>query len=204
MSDAISRFRNAMAKHIGRELTPEVAAQIEHEAFSEPDNSINPDRFEPIKHGDYTIRVERFCDIVDELDQLHRAHWLETEKYRHGLPLNPDYRRVLAMERAGAVVQYTIRHGRSPGGELVGHLRMYQLRSIHTQLPVAQEDAVFLHPKHRPNGHLVVALLRHAESVHRHLGAAEITATTKVVNDAGVMLRRLRYTHVANQFSKIL
>lgn len=200
MSNPVHRYRMAMVKHLGSTITPEVAAAIEVEAFREPEQAVDPDRFEPARHGDYTIRVESFRGIIGELDPMHQAHWLETEKHRHGLPLNPAYDRVKAMERAGRVVQFTVRRG----GELAGHLRMYQLESIHTQLQVAQEDTLYLHPDHRPGGHLMTALLRYAERAHTELGASEIQANSKTVNNADVLMRRLRYQHVANQFSKIL
>ncbi|RYY55499.1 MAG: hypothetical protein EOO24_63210 [Comamonadaceae bacterium] len=204
MTTPVHRFRMAMAKHLGKVMTPEVAAAIEAEAFAEPEQAIDPDRFDPVRHGDYTIRVESFRSIVDELDPLHREHWLETERHRHGLALNPNYGRIEAMERAGHVAQFTVRRGHAPGGELAGHLRMYQVESLHTQLPVAQEDTLFLRPGHRPGGHLMVSLLRHAERVHTALGASEIQANSKVINGADVLMRRLRYQHVGNQFSKIL
>ena len=102
MSNPAHRFRMAMAKHLGKIMTPEMAAAIEVEAFHEPEQAISPDRFEPLLHSGYTIRLESFRGIEEELHPLHRAHWLETEKYRQGLPLNPAYDRVRALERAGA------------------------------------------------------------------------------------------------------
>jgi hypothetical protein len=204
MSDPVHRFRMAMAKHLGRIVTPEVAAAIEAEAFHEPERAVDPNRFEPVRHGDYTIRVESFRSILEELAPMHEEHWRETEKHRHGLPLNPAYDRIFALERSGSAVQYTIRRGHSPGGELAGHLRMFQLPSIHTQLPVAHEDTLYLRPAHRPGGHLMVSLLRYAEHAHTELGASEIQANSKVINRADVLMRRLRYQHVGNQFSKIL
>lgn len=200
MSDPVHRYRMAMARHLGKTITPQVAAAVEAEAFHEPERAVNPRLFEPMRHGDYRIQVESFRAILDELAPMHREHWLETEKHRHGLPLNPDYDRARAMERAGRLVQFTVRRG----GELAGHLRMYQVDSMHTQLPIAQEDTLYLSPAHRPGGHLMTALLRYAERTHTALGASEIQANSKTVNNADVLMKRLRYRHVANQFSKIL
>lgn len=199
MSDPVHRFRMAMAKHLGRTMTPEVAAQIEAEAFHEPDRAVNPDRFEPVQHGEYTIRAESFRNIIEELAPMHEEHWRETERYRHGLPLNPDYHRMSALERAGQLTQFTVRRGQ----ELAGHLRVYQLHSLHTQLPIAQEDTLYMRPKHR-GSFAAMALLRYAEDAHRALGASEVQISTKTVNSADVLLRRLRYQHVGNLFSKIL
>lgn len=204
MSTQVHRFRMAMAQHMGRIMTPEMAAAIEAAAFHEPDRSVSPQRFAPVRHGDYTIRVESFREILEEIAPMHEEHWQETEKHRHGLRINPAYDRMMALERAGSLVQYTVRCGHSGDGEIAGHLRMYQLESMHTQLPVAHEDTLFLRPDHRPGGHLMVALLRYAEATHAELGAREIQANSKVVNNADVLMRRLRYQHVGNQFSKIL
>lgn len=200
MTTAVHRFRMAMARHcLGRVITPEAAAAIESEVFAEPDLSIDPGRFAPLAHGDYTIRVESFRAILGELEPLHRAHWLETEAHRHGLELKPDYEAVIARERAGRAVQFTVRHGNA----LAGHLLMYLGQSLHTGTLVAEEDALFLLPEHR-GGFTAMALLRYAEQTLQALGVREIRANSKVINHADVLMRRMRYQQVAIQFVKII
>ena len=41
MSNPAHRFRMAMAKHLGKIMTPEMAAAIEVEAFHEPEQAIS-------------------------------------------------------------------------------------------------------------------------------------------------------------------
>lgn len=200
MSDAVHRFRMAMAKHLGKIMTPEMAAAIEVEAFYEPDRTVYPGRFAPTVWGEYIIGLELFSGIVDELEPLHRAHWQETEKHRHGLQLRPNYPAVIALERAGRCVQFTARRH----GEIAGHLRMYLGQSLHTSSTVADEDTLYLAPDHRPGPWLVIAVLRYAESVLRQLGVTQISANSKRVNNAAVLMRRLGYLEVATQFVKIL
>jgi hypothetical protein len=196
----VHRFRMAMAKHLGRPLSPEAAAQIEAEVFFQPDCAVDPARFEPQPFGGYTIQVESFRSILGELVLLHQAHWLETERYRHGLKLNPDYEQMMARERRGQLVQFTLRHVAS--GQLVGHLRMFLGDSIHTQTPVSDEDTLYLAPAHR-GSFLSIALLGYAEKVlHQLQGPHEIRADSKTVNRADVLMKRRGFTPYAIKFFK--
>lgn len=193
------RFRMAMAARLGQILTPAVAAAIEAEVFAVADAAVPPARFAPAAYGAYTIQVESFREVLDELTPLHLAHWQETEKYRHGLKLDPDYEQLFLRERMGRLVQFTVR---TAAGELVGHLRMFLVTSVHTQTPVSEEDTLFIRPDHR-GSFLVMGLLRYAERVLVDLqGHHEIRANSKAVNRADVLMRRMGYALVAYQFSK--
>lgn len=207
---SLQAFRNAVAVHLGHVLTPEAAAAIEASAWSDPDMSIDPGRFDHLTVGDYQIAVERFSEILQELHRLHVAHWQETEKHRHGLPLNPDYDGMRQAERSGQMVQFTVRRR----GELVGNLRVYIGVSMHSGTPFAvfpvrtrepgsEEDTLYLSPEHR-GGMLAIHLLRYAERVLVALGMREIRADSKLVNKAGVLMRRLGYTPVATKFVKVI
>lgn len=195
-----SPLRQALGAHLGKVLTPEVAAAIEVAAAGRADEMTNPVRFGHVTHGEYVIRVERFADIADELHHLHVAHWAQTEKARHHIPMNPDYLAVMARERAGRVLQFTVRAG---SGELVGNLRMFLAESHHTQTPFASEDTVFIKPEHR-GGFTVMALLRFAEDCLHSLGIREIRFTTKHVNRVDVLMRRAGYEAVSTEFVKFL
>lgn len=199
MNTPVHRFRMAMAKHLGKVITPEVAAAIDAEAFHEPEAGVDPSRFAPVVHGAYRIQVESFREILEELKPLHAQHWAETEGHRHVLHLAPDYDALCARERAGRLIQFTVRFG----DELAGHLLMYVGNSIHTGTLVAEEDTLYMKPAHR-GGFTAMALLRYAETVLIQLGAREIRANSKVVNNADVLMRRMRYQQVAIQFVKVL
>lgn len=189
---------NALAKCIGQELTVELAKQIVAEAMTPPDVSHDPASFEHEQHGDCTFQVESFRAILPELIPLHEAHWFETEKHRHGLPLNPDYDQMGERERAGRMLQFTIRRD----GELIGHSRMYLATSMHSQTLFAEEDTLYVKPEHR-GGLMVVALMRYGERLLRALGVREIRANSKLVNRADVLMRRMKYQPVALQFVKL-
>jgi L-amino acid N-acyltransferase YncA len=194
-----AQLRAAMVRHLSLQLTPAAAAAIEAEAFHVPEASIDPTRFAPVQHGHYSIQVESFRGILEELAPLHAEHFAETEKHRHGLQLRPDYDGIAARERAGRALQFTVRRD----GELAGHLLMYLFRSTHTQTLVAEEDTLFMRPAHR-GGMTAVALLRYAERVLIELGVREIRANSKLINNADVLMRRMRYQPVAIQFVKML
>lgn len=194
-----SPLRQALGAHLGQVLTPEVAAAIEVAASSPVDQSFAPEQFGRVTHGDYTIQAERFAHVLDELHALHVLHWAETEKHRAGLPMRPDYLAAMAYERAGRMLQFTVRH--VGAGELVGNLRMYLVQSTHTQTPYAQEDTLYLKPEHR-GGFAVMALIRFAEAALRSIGIPEIRIHSKLVNNADVLMRRMKYQPVALEFVK--
>lgn len=183
---------------MGGPLTPELCDQIERAAWDLPDLAIDPEQFAPIEHDGKVIRAESFRFAVKDLHALHEAHWLETEKHRHGLALDPQYGELFASERAGRMLQFT---ARTPGGELVGHVRMYLGTSRHTGTIFAEEDTLYIRPEHR-GGMLVIALMRYAEAALRLIGAREIRADSKLLNKADVLMKRLGYTSVALKFHK--
>lgn len=190
-------IRQALSACIGQVLTPELACQIELAATAPADSPIDPASFGRADHQGYTIAAERMADILPELHPLHVAHWSETEKYRHGLALNPDYQRYAAIERAGGLLQFTVRKA----GALVGNMRMFVSQSLHTQTPVATEDTIFLLPEHR-GGFLVMALLRFAEQALTSIGIQEIRSNSKLANRADVLLRRMGYEPFGIQMVK--
>lgn len=199
MSD-VHRFRMAMARHLGKMITPEVAAKIEAEAFHEPDRTIDPARFDPMHYSGYTIHVERFDDVLPELMPLHEAHWQETERHRHGIQLKPRYDNMQLRFRAGKGIQFTIRKD----GELVGHLREWLFESDHTGTPVAEEDTLYIAPKHR-GGFLPLKLIAYAEEcVLQLFPAFEARTNSKLVNRADVLMKRAKYTPFAIQHVKFL
>lgn len=186
---------------MGQVLTPELCAAIEVDASRPVDRSIPLGQFTPLVKGDYVIQIERFAAVQDELHPLHLLHWRETEKHRAGLAMLPDYQAMRDDDRAGRMLQFTVRHADTR--QLVGNLRMYVYPSRHSQTLSASEDTLFLLPEHR-GGHLVLHLLRYMESCMRKLGVREINGNSKTLNRADVLLRRLGYTEVAIQFHKFL
>lgn len=194
---SIPLLRQAISQHLGQVLTPEIAAAIEVASRTPEGDPIDPRSFGTQQRGEYLIAAERFEDVLPELHTLHVQHWIETERHRHGIALNPDYAAMAAMERAGRCIQFTVRHQ----GALVGNLRMYLGVSLHTQTRYASEDTLFIAPGHR-GGFLVMALIRFAEGALRSIGIPEIRVNSKLVNKADVLMRRMDYQPVALEFVK--
>lgn len=194
----LQTFRECLAAHAGQELSTDLCHILDGIVRFGPDRSIDPAQFEPEIFGTYTIRAERFVEIFEELEPIHAEHWQETEKHRHGLALNPNYDLLFARERAGQLLQFV---ARAADGSIAGHVRMYLGTSVHTSTLFAEEDTLFMRPQHR-GGYLVVRLLRYAERALRRVGAREIRADSKLLNDADVLMKRMKYTPVALKFHK--
>lgn len=196
----LSHLRQAIGRRLGSVLTPEVAAAIEADALQRHDLSYAPEQFGIITKGGLVYQAERLRDVLAELEPLHQAHWLETEKHRHGLPLAPDYEAMLADEMAGRLIQFTVRT--EAQRELVGNLRVYVGTSRHSGTKFGQEDTLYLAP-HVRGGFAALTLMRFAEQALLSIGVREIRADSKLVNNADVLMRRLGYQPVALQFVKI-
>jgi hypothetical protein len=203
----VLRFRHAMAKHLGKAITPEIAAQIELEALYEPDRSVDLAQFYPHEYKGVAFQAESFRAIKDELHVLHVAHWNETERARAGFALEPDYEHMELAELRGELLQFTARKD----GVLVGNIRMYLFRDLHTKTKAAREDTLFLLPEVR-QGFMASRFIDYAERCLRAIDVCEVWVDTKilfsesgdVVRDVGALMRRRGYTHVANRFHKTL
>jgi len=203
----LESLRHALGAHIGQTLTPELCVAIEIAARRIPDRSIDLNLFHPLKLGDgYVISVERLVDCLEEMKPLHELHWQETEGHRHGLALKPNYKGMIEFERAGSLLQITVRHE----GKLVGGIRMYIGQSWHSENLVASEDTLFLLPAHRNSASwLALKMLRYTVSCLEVLRDAlgedviEVSANSKLVNKADALMRRLFGQPVAMQFEKI-
>lgn len=203
----VQRFRYAIAKHLGQVMTPEVAAAIEMEALTEPDRSIDCAALGAARYEGLEFHVERFGDVLPELHALHEQHWQETERFRHGIALRPNYDYLHAAEQRGNLLQLTARKD----ARLVGNIRMYLFEDLHTSTKCAKEDTFFLCPEVR-QGLNAIRFWQFNERCLATLGVREVRTDSKILKDAdgnvirnvGRLNERLGYTHVANSYSKRL
>lgn len=148
-----------------------------------------------------TYSIEPIGEIWDEFMVLARAHWSETESYRHqNQPLNPSKDRYVQYEKGGWYKEFT---ARNESGELVGHIGMYVMPSMHSQCLVASEDTLYILPEYR-KGRNALNLMKYVEAEMRKLGVVEISASTKPVNNAGRLLEYMGYVLATNGYSKHL
>lgn len=145
--------------------------------------------------------VEPLASCWQEVDELARQHWLETEEYRHGQEYNPDWKRYLSSDAAGWYFMCTARPWASctMGAEMVGYGGMWAMPSMHTQKMIASEDTFFLLPDFR-KGWNAIRFLKFIEAQCLERGAVEIGWTDK--KGKGALLERLGYKVVASQWSK--
>lgn len=196
----LQQFRTAMVKHLGQVMTPEVAAAIEQEAFYIPDNSHNPTKFGLKEYKGMVFQAERIRDIIEELHVLHEAHYQETEKYRHGLEMRPNYDAFMDYEQAGRLIQFTCRDIES--GKLVGNIRMYVTTSLHTDTLMATEDTYYVLPEYR-KGFAALRFWQFMEDCLKSIGVREIYTDSKVVNKVHKLNEYCGYKHVANRYVKV-
>jgi GNAT superfamily N-acetyltransferase len=189
-------LNNNLGNVLTRELAYGILTALQE---SQRDEAINIQDIPAVEYADNLLQVERIEDVLEELKPVHAAHWQETERYRHGIALNPDYNYMINAERTGRFMLFTVRNDDG----LVGNCMMYLSRSTHTQRWVAEEDTIFILPEYR-KGRLGVRLIRYVEDVLRNMGVTEIRVTVKTVNDVGRLLTHLGYNHTGNQLTKTL
>lgn len=187
-----------LALHAGKTIDMPLAAEMVRALF--PDNSHEPDQFGQKAYQNYVFRCERMADVLPELHLLHELHWQETEKYRAGLAMDPDYAGMKEAERAGGMIQFTARVKET--GELVGNMRVNIGRSTHTQTLFCTEDTFFVRADHR-GGFMAVRLWQFVESCVRSIGVREVRFTSKLVNGADRMAKYLKYEPVGLMHVKI-
>lgn len=189
----------ALSENIGNKLTPELAVGLLHAAQQPVWTRVDIESIEPIRYVDYVIQCEYLEDALEEVKPLHQMHWEETEKYRHNIPLKPNYEYMIGAERQGKFLLFTVRCE----DKVVGNCMMYLSESTHTGQYVAEEDTIFMEPNHR-RGRVGIKLIQYVEQVMQLLGVTEIRVTVKTVNRVGDLLKALGYQHTANQLVKVL
>lgn len=78
---------------------------------------------------------------------------------------------------------------------------MYVSQSMHTQWLTASEDTMYIRPEYRGK-RVYYKLFKMVEAEMEAMGVKEITLTSKLANDAGKLIERMGYIHVANEYSK--
>ncbi len=197
----LDALRHALAAQLGKELTPQTATEIVVAAVEGVNEPISPKQFAgELRPDGYRFAVESFREVLAELHPLHEAHFAETERYRAHQGLKPDYLAMELDERAGRLLQFTLR---TAVGALVGNARMYLGTSRHTGAKFAQEDTFFVLSQHR-KGLLAVRFWQYAERCLAALGVQEVRTDSKVSTGVGRLNEYLGYAPVSTQYVKTL
>lgn len=186
----------ALARHIGKVLTPELAKEIAREAASTPDLSVDPWQFAPEHHDGFTFQCERLLDGGLDLRQQRAAYLYETGD---GGPVRTDWARLLRLNYEGHQVIFTARAHIS--NAIVGSVWLWVGTSIDTGEREVTDDLLYVVPQHR-NRLLGLRLVQYAERCIFALGVRRADFHFRLSNGADRMARFLGYTPVSTRVTK--
>lgn len=159
-----------------------------------------------------TFAIEPLSAVWNEWLELAALQWQETEGYRHNEVMNPSFNRYDQYEKMGCFLMFTARDGE----RLVGSCGVYLVPSMHTQMPLACEDTLFLRKEYR-RGRNADEFLDWGEKELAKRGATRIDVSSKFVDrlnkktkkiesvpSTGLLLERRGYTKIGMQYSKPL
>lgn len=196
----MTELPKVLVKYKGRTLDAGTILAILDEVNRVNYNPIQISHIEPKTCKGFVFAAERYRDCLEELKPLHEAHWSETEKYRHELPLNPDYDGFIRMEDAGSLMLFTVRKD----GELVGQTTMKIFPSMHSQTLVANEDSLFLRKDVRGSLAVVMEFIRFLDDSLATVGVREVRVSSKLVNGADKLMMRAGFRPFATQLVKMI
>ena len=152
----------------------------------------------------YSFGRESILAVRDEINELYKEHYAETEVLYLDTPMDVDFERFGQSEKAGQFVLFTVRTAEN---DLVGYLQYYVFRDMHSQgMYIAREDAFFLTKSHRGGG-LASKMVDYAEHCLKQLGCRYVGMSSKAPAggpDIGRFLERKGYKPVALYYSKQL
>lgn len=148
-----------------------------------------------------TFAIEPIAPVWDEFCALAHLHWEGTKGYRRHEPLDLRLMRYKTCNETGFLQFCAARDA----GKLVGYLTFYTTHSMHSQRPMAVEDAFFLHPDYR-RGRNAFRMLQFVEQQCRTWGAEELLCSCEIDNASGIqrLLEFLDYEPVIVQYRKRL
>ena len=149
------------------------------------------------------FQEERVRDCWHELYPLAADHHASSQNYKRHEPFAPSRDRYVSYNESGFYRLLTARDH----GVLVGYFGVYLTQSMHSQLPMAQEDTFYLSPSHR-GGRNALRFLRFVEDfIAKETGQqAEILFSCEQDNISGIhkLLKLLDYIPVITVYSKHL
>ena len=192
-------LQDVLTRNQGSILTPELIVGI-LAATSPPDRTlVGRVPFDVEEYKGLTFRTVRMADVLPQLQVLHKAHWKETEGYRHGLAILPDYPRMLQLERDGQFIVFGVFDA---NGKMLGNTACHVYTSLHTQTLAAKEDTLYLDQEIR-KGFTAVRFFKYCEAQLVKLGVREITLDIKLTNDVGKVWERQGYQFVSRVLTKV-
>jgi hypothetical protein len=132
---------------------------------------------------------EQVDDVIGDIQSLLVKHWQEIAHYTD-IPLEPDFPRYKAMEKAGVLRIFTARSV----GELVGYAIFVVAPALHYRSSIqATADVMFVDPDHRRGLGAGAALVRHCDAELAKEGVQVAFHRCKAKHDFGNLLGALGY-----------
>lgn len=185
----------ALARHIGKTLTLEIAREVGREVASLHDVSIDPWQFAAERVGMYVFQCERLMDGAQDLRQQRSSYLFETSD---GAPVRTDWARLIRLSREGQQVIFT---ARDTAGSLLGSVWLLLDENWDTRMKCVSDDMLYVDPSHR-GGLLGLNLVKYAEHCIFALGVREATFHFRLENGADRMARFLGYRAISTRVKK--
>ena len=188
----------ALRRHLGAAVTPDVIEEAVVASLPErlvPKAPIPG----PRKIADYTLQVEPFRSIAEEVGPLMAAFWREVADMGRGIPAKINTDRFFFTESIGQFYLVTLRKGT----ELVGYFGVQITRSPLAEVLIGYEESVYVKPEHRL-GSLGWAMCLYAETVAKAVGVDQWRISAVPGAAPYKMARRIGAQLTAVNFTKVL
>lgn len=179
----------ALATHVGRTLTPELASEIARGAYKPFDFA----PFPAARRGQWALQAETLRQANDVA--LHRIRYL-TERHP-GRPQRTDWLTLLERQEMNSLVIFTARNE----GALVASIWLTVGRNVDTGELAVSDDLIYVEPEWRGSSALQT-LWRFAERTMFDRGVREASFSMRIQNGAERMARFMGYTPVATRVTK--
>lgn len=132
-----------------------------------------------------TFSVENANTLLNEGSELFKKHWKEVDQFTNERPLNIDYATFFQLESQGRLAVFTVRDT----GRLVGYAVFTFGVSSHHSIPVASNDAFYIHPQFR-RGWTAVKFIKYCLKMLRKTKTKQVSWRTKSRHSFGTILER--------------
>ena len=163
-----------------------------------------------------TYQVEKWDDCYNEAIPMLEAHYLEIATDKAIKPLDPDLDRYQAMEEAGVLRIFTVRHTPDPAdasitiapdllqGRLIGYFVSIIMKGLHyQQTTLAINDIMYIDPAYR-GGTVGYRMMKGAAADLKNLGADILTIHMKTDYPFRSLLEKLDYHLTEENWEKVL
>lgn len=147
-----------------------------------------------------SCQVERFFDVLPEMQPMLPRHWEELALDKESVPLDPNWQRYRELDATGSLSMVTVREN----GALRGYAIMFVTPGLHYRTCLeARMDIFWLAPEVR--GRMgSVRLFRAVEKEMRRRGVRRVYLGSKLHKDVGRLYTALGYHPVECWYSKML